>query len=76
MTQPLTLPVQAGTSGGHPMIGGSSQMPFQSAMSLACAEEVFTGPVVLHIPPSADRHEYKKKSGSSDSYNTYDAIET
>ena len=68
---------QAGTSGQHPMIGGPSPMTVAPRpLGAAVAEHIFTGPVLLHIPPLEDRHDYKKKSGSSDAYNTYDAIET
>jgi hypothetical protein len=42
----------------------------------AAVADLFSGPVVTCIPPIADRHDYKKKSGNSDTYNTYDAIET
>ena len=89
MSQPFAF---AGTSAGHPIIGGPGQLPFRpdtaapassTARSVASGRpaamrlaEAFIGPVALLIPPIEDRTDYKKKAGSSDSYNTYDAIET
>lgn len=37
---------------------------------------LFTGPVILTIPTLADRFQYKKKSGSSDTAHTKDVIIT
>lgn len=47
------------------------------ASVLAHPEETqFTGDPGWHVPETADRYDYKKKSGSSDAYNTKDEIET
>jgi hypothetical protein len=47
------------------------------ALAFAHPEEAqFTGSPCWHIPVTADRYDYKKKSGSSDAYNTKDEIET
>lgn len=76
MNQNVAFTPQLGTSAGRPRPGGPGHVTVRSGTAQAVADQLFTGPVLLQIPPVEDRHEYKKKSGSSDSYNTYDSIET
>lgn len=57
----------------HPPVAFSAAQQPSTDTLLARA---FIGPIRWFIPPIEDRTEYKKKSGSSDAYNTYDAIET
>ena len=47
-----------------------------ATLMLGSVEDLFAGTADWEVPPIEDRFAYKKKAGSSDSYNTKDEIET